>query len=323
LVTHVDFTKSDLLVFKLTGNNIHYCHIIDTRCRPDYTAAFEKHWLDENATLWPCIRLVGEAASKGKTPKQQEEQAVSYLHYLLLARPDRHVAQGVLTSDTDVTFLFGIGGVGISTFKVSWGHKDLYRIMYAFLYRLYDPGNFADPSYVKMVPDLKKKSVTYTVQITVNAEVNGGEKMDCPGFFPFYASSPFGTRTHVLLYPESDVKVNGEPLTVLKDQLCRVETRFNEHDILKEIHRQEKVPGVAQAVHHESTKIPFCQSRKKHLTGLRQMGRAFATISTLQQVLEIVFDVLEGSLSVLLTTPLYTHPRSVAVSACRALHPSS
>ncbi|KAI0283159.1 hypothetical protein BC826DRAFT_1110371 [Russula brevipes] len=289
------FAKADLLVFKLTGNNTHYCHIIDTQCRPDYTAAFERHWLPDKkiATLWPCIRLVGAGASKGKTPKQQEEQAVSYLHCLLLARPDLRVAQGVLASNADVTFLFGIAGVGINSFKVSWEHKDLHRIMYAFLYRLYDPGDFEDPSYVEMVPDLKEKRVTYTVQITVNAKVNGGEKMNCPGFRPIYASRPFGTRTHVLSKPDSDVKVNGERLTVLKDQLCRVETRFDEHDILMGIHSQEKVPGVAQAAHHESTEVPFCQSRKKHLTGLQQTGKAFANISTLQQVLEIVFDVLE------------------------------
>ncbi|KAI0283158.1 hypothetical protein BC826DRAFT_239977 [Russula brevipes] len=289
------FAKADLLVFKLTRSNTHYCHIIDTQCRPDYTAAFERHWLPDKkiATLWPCIRLVGAGASKGKTPKQQEEQAISYLHYLLLARPDLRVAQGVLASNIDITFLFGIAGVGINSFKVSWEHKDLYRIMYAFLYRLYDPGDFEDPSYVEMVPDLKEKRVTYTVQITVNANVNGGEKMNCPGFRPIYASSPFGTRTHVLSKPDSDVKVNGEGLTVLKDQLCRVETRFDEHDILVRIHKQEKVPGVAQAVHHESTEVPFCQSRRKHVTGLQQTGEAFATISTLQQMLEIIFDVLE------------------------------
>jgi len=48
-----------------------------------------------------------------------------------------------------------------------------------------------------------------------------------------------GTRTQILSNPDSEVKVtqvNGERLTVLKDQLCRIGTRFDEFTILKKIH---------------------------------------------------------------------------------------
>jgi hypothetical protein len=50
-------------------------HVTDTECRPDFTAAFGTHWGDEATTLWPCIRLVGEDASLGKSKKSQTMQA--------------------------------------------------------------------------------------------------------------------------------------------------------------------------------------------------------------------------------------------------------
>ena len=300
LIPHVDFPNADLLVFKSTGNHHHPGHVTDTRCRPDYTAAYQGHWGGKNTTHWSFIRLVGEAASKGKTLKEQEGQAISYLHYLLLTRPDLHVAQGLFTDESKVMFLFGIGGLGVNSFAVSWGNKHLYRLMYAFVYRLYDPGDFADSSYVQTELNPQKNVVTYTVQITVMTKAGSTTKIICPNLASVYASNPFGTRTHVFLDRDSKVEVNGEPLTVLKDQLCRVGTRFDEHSILKQSHNPEKVPGVVEPVYHALLDVPHCKTRQKHRMGLRQYGRPFAAISTLQSMLEVVFDILEGSLSLLL-----------------------
>jgi len=268
-------------------------------------------WGGKDTTLWPCIRLVGEKASQGKKPEDQERQAMSYLHYLLLARPDLHVAQGVFTSQSDLMFLLGIGGVGIHTFSVAWGSKELHRLIYAFIYRLYDPGDFADSSFVEMVPNLKENSVTYNVRIT---EANGVDRnpITITHLRPIYASNPFGTRTHILSNPDSEVKINGEPLTVFKDQLCRVGTRFDEYSILTRVHSPEKVPGVVEAVCHEVINIPrdFCPSREKHRLGLRQMGKPLTSIPTVAQMLEIVFDILEGNLSPIIRI-LYAHSFAV------------
>jgi len=211
------------------------------------------------------------------------------LHYLLLARPDLHIAQGLLTTETDVTFLFGIGGLGIRSYTVPW-EKVSFKLIHSFIYRLYDPGYFADPSFIKMEPNLESYLVTYTVQITAN-----GQDIFCPGFYPVYGSSPFGTRTQVLSNPDSQVNINGEPLTVLKDQLCRVGTRFDEFTILRQIHHPEKVPGVVEAVYHDVIEVPHCDFRKKHRMGLRQMGIRLIAVPSLQQMLEIIFDILEGS----------------------------
>ena len=128
-------------MFKKSGSISHYAHVTDTVCRPDIVAAFEMDWMGKD-TLWPCIRLVVEVASKGKTLADQEKQAISYLHFLLLARPDLHIAQGLLTTEHHITFYLGIGGVGIRSFNVPWSDKELNRLVTAFIYRLYDPGFF-------------------------------------------------------------------------------------------------------------------------------------------------------------------------------------
>ena len=297
MILTLGFPNKPALVFKSTG---HVLPVTDTECRPGITAAFETDWTKVNTTLWSCIRLAGEQASEGKSRGDQEEQAISYLHYLLLARPDLHVAHGLLTRKDTITFFLGIGGYGVRSFKIPWTSRKVYRLMYAFVYRLYEPGDFADPSYVKIVPNWKKNIATYTVRIT-KTEGGGVETtIECPNFEPIYASNPFETRTHILSNPSSEVKINDKVLTVLKDQLCRLETQFNEHVILNHIHDQGKVPGVVEPVYHESITIPpflpDSKRKEKHRIGLVQLGKPFSTITTLRQMLDIVFDILEGAL---------------------------
>ncbi len=120
LTTHyfsLDCPNDDLLVFRDTGNNTPYGHVTGTKCRPDITAAFEKDWIEDEKgkfhSSWALMRLVGEKASKGKPSDTQKKNAATYLHYLLLARPDFLVAQGLLTIGDGVMFLVGTAGVGI------------------------------------------------------------------------------------------------------------------------------------------------------------------------------------------------------------------
>jgi len=275
-------------VFLDKGNNAPPGHVTGTKCRPDFMAAFESHWKDGNGVVhWPFTRLAGEKASAGKSRDYQKVQAISYLHYLLLARPDFYVAQGLLISNDGVTFLFGIGGAGIRDFKVKWAHKDFYKLLYAFIYRLYEPGDFADPSYIKTDFD-KKTAAKYTIKI---AHPQGTK--ECHGFYPIYARNPFATRTHVLSNP--NFKVENDDLTILKDQFCRVKRRFQEITILKEyVHNPKRVPGVVVAVYGEKIDLPQSEERCKQRLGLRESGSRFTSIPTLYKVLETLFDVLEG-----------------------------
>ena len=315
LILTLDFPNKPLLVFKSTEHVTPRGHVTDTKCRPNIIAAFKGDWTKDNITLWPCIQLVGEQTSEEKSQEDREEQAVSYLHHLLLARPDLHVVHGLLTSKHTITFLLGVGGYGAGSFDVSWSSTGLYRLMHAFVYRIYEPGDHADPSYVNIVPNWEKNLVTYTVRIT-NTEDGAKTTIECPNFEPIFASNPFGTRTHVFSNPNSEVKINNKVLTVLKDQVCYCETRFHERDILSHIHtpEEEPVPGVVQVVYDELITIPpfvtDSESKAKYRIGLVQSGRPFSSITTLRQMLEIAFDILEGTL-ICIDPVLYAHMFSV------------
>ena len=278
------FRKGPTLEFRDTGYKSQSGHVTDARCRPDITAALQGHWKGD-VVPWPLIRLAGEVASKGTAHPDQPKQAMSYLHYLLLARPDLDVAQGLLIDDKKVTFLFGIGGEGIRQFDVEWEVRDLNKLLYAFIYRLYEPGAFADSSYFTEVDE--KTTVTYT--ITINYP--GGPK-ECRGFYSIYARNPFATRTHVLSNP--GFTLEGKVLTILKDQICRGR-RFEELEILNNrVHNPEQVPGVVVAAYGQKIKPPWSKERSKHRLGLGESGSPFMSIPTLSDMLETLFDVLEG-----------------------------
>ena len=91
MIFTTDFPEGDTLVFRDMGDKSPPGHVTDTMCEPDITAALQSHWKDD-VVPWPFVRLAGEVASAGKTSHTQKEQAISYLHYLLLARPDLKVA---------------------------------------------------------------------------------------------------------------------------------------------------------------------------------------------------------------------------------------
>ena len=254
----LDSRKGPTLMFQETINKSG--HVTDTMCRPDITAAFEGHWKN-GVVPWPFIRLAGESASKGKPPLDQLRQVISYLHYLLLARPDLYIAQGLLSDDGKVTFLFGIGGEGIRQFVVEWKDPDLNNLLYAFIYRLYEPGDFADSSYTETKWD-EETTARYTIRITYPE----GTK-ECRDFYHIYARNPFAARTHVLSNP--NFKVEGNDLTIFKDQFCHVKRRFKEITILDEhVHKPERVSGVVVAAYGEKIKPPLSEDRCKHRLGL-------------------------------------------------------
>ncbi|KAJ2925742.1 hypothetical protein H1R20_g11347, partial [Candolleomyces eurysporus] len=163
--------------------------------------------------------------------------------------------------------------------------------MFAFIYRLYDPGKFADETYVKTTLEVHEQVATAIYDIRIRT--NSAQAIECLGFRSIYASTPFETRTHVLLNPFSEVVVDGKPLTVIKDQLCRSNTRFNEEVILNHIHREGPVPGVVQSAFHEVNTNTFVKSRSQFRTGLQEFGRSIMSVDTVEEMLEVLFDVLE------------------------------
>ncbi|KAG9049632.1 hypothetical protein FS837_009722 [Tulasnella sp. UAMH 9824] len=288
-----------LVVFKDTEKKIPRGHVTDTKCRPDITAALRSDFSGDDTTFWACIRMAGEWASKGTSLENQEKKAISYLHYLLLARPDLYVAQGMLASDDGILFLVGIGGFGIRRLKIRWDDEKLSKLLYAFIYRTYDPGHFADSSYT--LDPIDDDRPTWTITIGVKSQVGDvttERPVPCRKFLPHYASSPFETRTHVFVTQGEAVDIDGKKLRVLKDQVCRTGKRFEEHKIFAQLHDPKRVPGVVEAVYHKEIELPsqlegLQIGRKKHRHGLRQVGMPFASIPTVKEMLQVAFDTVE------------------------------
>ena len=277
MIFTLEFPERDTLVFQYTGNKSPPGHVTDTMCKPDITAALQPYWKD-GVVRWPFVRFAGEVASKGKSSEEQKEQAISCLHYLLLARPDLYVAQGLLSSGKNVIFPFGIGGEGIFGTRCRMEGRRTQQIMllYVFTYRLYEPGHFADPTYTETEFD-EETTARYTIKIN----------------HPRGTKNPFATRTHILSNP--NFKFEGNDLTILKDRYCRVKRRFEERTILDEcVHKSERVPGVVVAAYGERIESPISNERCKLRLGVGESGSPFTSIPTLSKVLETLYDVLEG-----------------------------
>ena len=282
----LDFENHPILEFLDTGNKPQDGHVMDTRCRPDITAALQCHWKGHDVH-WPLIQLAGEVGSKRKHPGDQSKQVISYLHYLLLARPKLDFAQGLLIDNDKVSFFFGIGSEGIQRFDVEWKDPDLNKSLYAFIYHLHKPGAFTDPSYITKV-DEKTMEATYTIKIKYL-----GGLTECGGFYSIYAGNPFATCTHVLSNPTFTVE--GKVLTIFKDQLCHNGRHFKELKILSgHVHKLEQVPGMVVATYGEEIEPPQSKQRTKHHLGLGESGLPFMSIPTLSDMLETSFDILEG-----------------------------
>ncbi|KAJ2929103.1 hypothetical protein H1R20_g7989, partial [Candolleomyces eurysporus] len=294
-----DKNLPELLVFKSTPHDTQPKHVTDAESKPDMVAAFEKDWLsgkDERKVPWGCIRLAGEDASKGKTKSGQMQQAATYLDLLLLARPDFKAAFGLLISEKEFQLLVGIAGDRVYKFTFQWTSRITRQVAYTLVYCLYDFPTFQDSSII-MTHDKATRICTYTFTLTVkNKEDSKPQQVSCSRFICRYAQGSFGTRTHVFVSESLDPpKVAGQPIRVIKDQLCRKDTRFNEVGILEAIHRDGPVPGVVELVHEEKISSSLVKNRETVRLGLKQEGDPFMSIKTPQEMLMVAYDALEIS----------------------------
>jgi hypothetical protein len=123
-----------------------------------------------------------------------------------------------------------------------------------------------------------KFDVETTARYTINITYPGGMK-ECHGFYSIYARNLFATCTYFLSNP--NFKVEGNDLTVLKDQFYQVERCFEELTILNEyVHKLEWVPGVVVAAYGKQIKPPLSEERCKHCLGLGENGSPFKSIPT-------------------------------------------
>ncbi len=192
MVLTLDFQNHSLLVFRSTGNKPHRGHVMEFSASPIL--------LPHSGSIGELTILRSGHVSNSLVNTHPKESPRSSrrdrrFHYLLLVRPDLHVAQGLLTSKNGIMFLIGIGGGGIRCFSVRWDNA--HELMFAFIFRLYKAEHFGDPSYLKMVPDFQENYVTYTIRITLAVKTHVGgieteqkKSIECPNFCPIYTTNP-------------------------------------------------------------------------------------------------------------------------------------
>ncbi|KAJ2918294.1 hypothetical protein MD484_g2085, partial [Candolleomyces efflorescens] len=253
-------------------------------CRPDYVAYLEPN-LTGRGVSWPWMEAVGEKASKGDSDPLRK--TLSYLHYWLLARPERKAGVAFLVSLEGVTFFIGYqGNTQVQSTVAKWGSSELRELMFALVYHLYcpEPSTWVNAEYVR-----KSDGDGNTVfDIKLNVPL-----LHLKDFKSVYSRTPFDTRTHVLVNPQSEAIVEGKLVRVVKDELARTGTRFTEKEVYERIHQHGPVPGVAQPCFHHIITDTLHESRERRLTGLQEYGHHIMMAKTVGQVLEIVFDALE------------------------------
>ena len=117
--------------------------------------------------------------------------------------------------------------------------------------------------------------------------------MECGSFYSIYARNPFTTRTHILSNPTFTVE--GKVLTIFKDQLCHKGRRFKKLEILNDrVHKTKLVLGMVAVAYGQKIEPPLSKERHKYHLGLGESGLPFMSIPILSDMLEMLFDILEG-----------------------------
>ncbi|PPQ82395.1 hypothetical protein CVT25_008356 [Psilocybe cyanescens] len=279
------------LVFKSLGDQAQPKHVRNTQCKPKVVAAFRDDWRHNGQVYaWPLIQLTGEitTSEEESTNTQRKSHVATYLHYMILARPDLYVAHGLLVDDSTVTFFAGITGQGIIDIQLDFDNERLPSLLYALIDHIYNPGKFKDNRYeIKFNLQLQECEYTLLLETTVP-----GETRKCPKFRATYADNPFGTTTYIFAASEP-IMINNMPLRIVKDQYCHV-TLFSEPEILKHIHEEDETPGVVKLIYDEEWEIPVPSNhRVKRRLGFSQQGDPFMSIRTVRAMLEAAYDILE------------------------------
>ncbi|KAJ8514827.1 hypothetical protein ONZ45_g7679 [Pleurotus djamor] len=272
------FANQELMVASDTECQKLKHHPTSTDCRPDITLAFKSRWgklRSKKSIPWSWAELVGEKTSAGCVDPLLK--AASYAYYWLLSRPDRLVALSFLTAESGITFLVAFqGSSSTRILYLPWGSDLITELIYAFVYRLYSPGNWANPHFTK--------------KVTENDAVFDIKVNDIPyeDFKPLFASNPFRTRTHVLFNLNHSSAVQ-----VIKSQLSRKSRRFVEREIYQHIRRDGDVPGIPHVLHFFDVEVALNPTRTLHIIALKEYGRPIMMAVTLLDTLEILYDILE------------------------------
>jgi hypothetical protein len=256
--------------------------------------------------------------------------ALKYLDLLLLARPDFRGAFGLCVTQREMVIFVAVGGSqDLYRYAFSWG-EGCYtrRAAYVLVRRLYDLGRWRNP-HVRMdyVVGSSAPSASFSIYFPIpKGTRDAGESSDTgtaaipwtkrsaaderprqarkrawvTDYVPVFGSATFGTRTHVFVHRPSPGLSNHYDHVgilvpkILKSQLCPTNVCLNEVATLEHIHSLQHFPGVISLVCHECVDDIIADGRVQSYIGLDPLGSPFMSIETPQEMLMVIYDILES-----------------------------
>ena len=279
-----------------TPNTAPKDHPTGTICRPDIVASRQR-----GAVHWTGIEATVEVHSSGKTVEGAGIQSASYSIFLLQARPDLLAVQGFCVTKTGIMLSITSSSCVKMTEALNMSDHAHRVLLYAFVNRLYDPGqDMIDPS-VKRRWDDTVPHPHYVFDITLNPVDRN--PVICSGYRTVYARESLGQRAHIFVNEANPTHYNGVPIPVIKDAYCNEHNRFTEDEIINHIHRKGDVPGIVHIVYAEvvyyqglSHRVPIVQDgRQKTRLCLAEFGIGIMECKTVKDVLIMTYDLLEST----------------------------
>jgi hypothetical protein len=146
---------------------------------------------DTNLT-WTQTEATAEYLSKGKTPKEGLQQAISSTAYHLLSRPDRVVVPGFYFDSKGFSLIF-TGASGTCHTELKWTDLDHLQLLCDFVECIFDP----TPSMVD--PNITRNDKG-TFDVKLKNEVHTGCKI-------LFVGRPIGRRTTVFSTTDPDIPI--------------------------------------------------------------------------------------------------------------------
>jgi hypothetical protein len=257
------------------------------------------------------LEAVGELLSVENKERACAKTA-SYTSYLLQARPDRLIVQGIYVDSGAFRLIVSNACGAFYTKCLDWESPDSLLLLCAWIWRLYRP--VVDPSITANIE--QDKPPTFTIRFP-----EGPDRVctiRCVG-------TAFGRRTIVF-------DCSKESNTVIKEQYIETSRRFEEGSILKKIHGTgtgtETFPGVVRPGWYGTVKSGEEQlvvswkdsergkiyERKKTRMVLLDKADSIMDAKTPREVLIAMYDLLESEFFIryqpALLIPQTSHPIS-------------
>jgi hypothetical protein len=234
-----------------------------------------------------------EFHSGGKSYDQRRKQAVTYVLYLLEARPDLVSALGLLVERDSLDFFFcNADEIKSLSLTKKENYAPLLRAIISYL-------NEGQTKNCDSTLYRRKGEVVFDVSVP-NGNASLGASEGASTLFEScslrYSHDPFGRRPSVFIY---EPKNNVAAIRVIKDQYIRKSRRWNEKDILTKIHASGTYPAVVRMCFSGEITQGGCGGRVRVRICLEDYGTDFLSLKTPRDIIYALYDLLEGKCSIL------------------------